>query len=84
MKLKRFFFTFCVVLILVVSCISCFAASGDQAAFVDAINDGINADSMWGAVAPNAKLIIAVFVFAFAYGMLRRVLKKGSRGKFGM
>lgn len=71
--------TFC----LVMAMATCFA-SGEQSAFVDEIAEGITPDNMWGAVAPYAKIILAIFIFAFAYGILRKVLKKGSRGKFGM
>lgn len=63
----------------------CFASeTATQADFVTALTTGINANSMWGAVVPTASIIIFVFIFAFAYGIIRRVLKKGSRGKFGM
>lgn len=55
-----------------------------EAGFVNAITEGITADAMWGAVTPVASIIIFVFLFAFAYNIIRRVLKKGSKGKFGM
>ena len=84
MKSKKLLFCLMTACMLLLSFSACFATSGDQGQFVDSLAEGINADSMWGAVAPNAKLIIYVFIFAFAYGLLRRVLKKGSKGKFGM
>lgn len=71
-------------LVLAFGC-TCFAASGDgEQGFVDAINENITADTMWGAVTPVVSIIGFIFVFAFAYRIIRRVLKKGSQGKFGM
>lgn len=70
---------------LVLSFATCFAASGDtQEGFVNALTEGINQDSMWGSVTPVAPLIIYTFLFAFGFGIIRRVTKKGSKGKFGM
>lgn len=85
-KKHKFLSLLCVVCLLIMSLVTCFAGSGEQA-FVDALTDpdtGISADSMWGAVTPVVKIIVFVFLFAFAYKIIRRVLKKGSGGKFGM
>lgn len=68
---------------LVFSLAVCFAGSGEEE-FVAALEEGINADTMWAAVTPVSSLIIFTFTFAFAYMIIRRVLKKGSHGKFGM
>lgn len=71
-------------LVLAIGC-TCFAASGDgEQGFVDAINENINADTMWGAVTPVVSILGFIFVFAFAYRIIKRALKKGSQGKFGM
>lgn len=56
--------------------------SGDMSSFVSALTAGITADSMWGAVAPFAPLMIILFLFAFGYYVYRRLTKGGSKGKF--
>lgn len=45
---------------------------------------GITSTALWGEVTNAAPLIITIFVFAFGYKVVRRVLKKGSSGKSGM
>lgn len=85
------------ILAVIVSCMmlvfamaTCFATSGStpatssQSDFISALAEGINADTMWGAVTPVAPIIIFVFLFAFGYRIIKRVTKKGSAGKFGM
>lgn len=72
-------------LCLVMAMATCFAAeTGTQAGFISALTTGINADTMWGAVTPVTPLIIFTFIFAFAFLIIKRVLKKGSKGRFGM
>lgn len=78
-KLLAIVCTFCVVMAMA----TCFATSGEQG-FVDAIESEITADNMWGAVTPLVGIIGFIFIFAFAYRIIRKVLKKGSQGKFGM
>ena len=78
-KLIALICTFCVVMAMA----SCFATSGEQG-FIYALEDEVTADNMWGAVTPLVGIIGFVFVFAFAYRIIRKVLKKGSQGKFGM
>lgn len=41
----------------------------------------ITSTTLWGEVAHAAPLIITVFIFAFGYYVLRKVLKGGSKGK---
>lgn len=76
---------FCIISCLVFSLATCFAAtqSGEEL-FVDALEENITADNMWGAVIPLVGIISFVFIFAFAYRIIKKVLKKGSQGKFGM
>lgn len=50
--------------------------------FVSALTTGITADSMWGAIAPFAPLMIILFLFAFGYYVYRRLTRGGSKGKF--
>lgn len=63
--------------------IVCCAASGDGVTgFVDAVNEGITQDAMWDGVTPFVPLMITIFVFAFSFGIFRKVTKSGSKGKF--
>lgn len=81
MKKKSFIvMAMCLVLCFAMSAV-CFA-SGELNGFVSDINAGITADAMWGGVRPFAPLMITIFLFAFAYGIFRRVTKAGSKGKY--
>lgn len=72
---------FCIVMAMAV----CFAASGDGVdGFVSAVNEGITQDAMWDGVTPFVPLMVTIFVFAFSFGIFRKVTKKGSRGRFGV
>lgn len=44
----------------------------------------ITSSTLWGEVATAAPLIITIFVFAFGYKVLKRVLKSGSKGKLNV
>lgn len=79
--LKLFLFVMCLCFVFALCAVN--ADSGEEA-FVGAITENITADTMWGSVTPVVPIIAFVFTFAFAYGIIRKVLKKGSRGKFGM
>ena len=50
-------------------------------AFMTAINTGLSADALWGAVSSVAPLIITATLFAFGFGMFRRYQRKISKGK---
>lgn len=54
--------------------------------FVTALTgtNGISADALWGAVTACASIIVIGVLFAFAYRMIKRVLKGISKGKQGM
>lgn len=43
--------------------------------------DGITSSALWGEVANAAPLIIGIFIFAFGYRVVKKVLKSGSKGK---
>ena len=51
--------------------------------FVTALNTGLSADAMWGAVTPLVPLIITVTLFALTFYVARRLTKKSSKGKGG-
>lgn len=54
-----------------------------MAAFITALTTDISATSLWGAVAPTAPLIAILVLFALGLYVLRKNLKRGSKGKGG-
>lgn len=52
-------------------------------AFVTALNTGLSADAMWGAVTPLVPLIITVTLFALTFYVARRLTRKTGHGKAG-
>ena len=42
---------------------------------------GITSSSLWTEAAAAAPLIIGIFIFAFGYRIVRKLLKSGSKGK---
>lgn len=42
---------------------------------------GITSSALWTEVTAAAPLIIGIFIFAFGYRVVRKVLKSGSKGK---
>ena len=81
---KKRLFSLLTLAIMVVCAFACVNADSGEQEFVDEISTYITADTMWGAVIPVVKIIAFVFTFAFAYRIVKKVLKKGSQGKFGM
>lgn len=53
------------------------------AAAASALNTGLSADAIWGAVNPFLPVIITVTLASFGIYMIRRITKKASRGKGG-
>lgn len=60
-------------------------ATGMQG-FITALTgtNGISAESLWSAVTACASIIVIGVLFAFAYRMVKKVLKGISKGKQGM
>lgn len=59
--------------------------SGDgMADFISALNTGLNASAMWGAIADSAPLIITLVLFALAFYLVRRLVKGAGKGKIRM
>lgn len=52
-----------------------------QGTFMDAINAGITAEALWGALVVVAPLIITATLFAFGFSMFRKYQKKISKGR---
>lgn len=54
------------------------------AGFVGSLTDGstgITSANLWNEVTQLAPLVIGVFIFAFGFGRIRKLLKSGSKGK---
>lgn len=45
---------------------------------------GITSAKLWADVATAAPLIVLIFGFVFGYHVVRKVLKRGSKGSFSM
>lgn len=52
-------------------------------AFITALTEGLGADALWGAIAPIAPIIIVFTLVGFGMYVLRKNLKRGSKGKGG-
>lgn len=52
--------------------------------FVTALNTGLSANALWGAIADSAPLIITLTLFALGYYVVRKVVKGGSKAKSRM
>lgn len=83
---KKRIAVFITCLCLVLSIATCFASSNTsgETAFISAMQEQVNADSLWGALIPLAGFIGFMVVFAFAYRILNKVLKKTPKGKAGI
>lgn len=46
--------------------------------------NGITSANLWTEVTSAAPLIIGIFIFAFGYYVVRKVVKGGSKGKLKM
>lgn len=52
-------------------------------AFITSLNTGLGADALWGAIAPVAPLIITFCLVGFGLYVLRKNIRKGTKGKGG-
>ena len=60
--------------------------SGDvgMSAFIEALNTGLSATAMWGAIADAAPLIITLVLFSLAFYLVRKLVKGAGKGKIRM
>lgn len=69
-------------------CVTAFATTSTGASgFVAALTDsssGITGENLWTALIPFVGLMVAIFIFAFTYGRVKRTTGSGSKGKFRM
>lgn len=52
-----------------------------EATFFAALESGLTQDALWGGLTPMTGLMIALFIFSFAYYIFRKLFKGGRRGK---
>lgn len=53
-------------------------------AFVQALLEGITADALWSIIAGFAGLVIMMVLFAFAYRVVKRIIRSIPKGKAGV
>lgn len=61
-----------------------FATASGQAGAVSALETAFTADTIWGAVTPFVPVVATVTLVAFGIYIIRRIVKKVSKGKGGM
>lgn len=49
-----------------------------------ALQNGLSADAMWGAITPFIGVIVAITLVSLSIYFMRRITKKASKGKGGM
>lgn len=61
-----------------------FATATGQAGAVSALESGLTADAIWGAITPFLGVIITVTLVSLGIYFIRRIIKKAGKGKGGM
>ena len=59
------------------------AATGVSDA-VTALQTNLTADAVWGAITPFIPIVVTVSLIALSVYIIRRIIKKASKGKGGM
>lgn len=60
------------------------AGGSGMGGFISALTTGITTDTMWTEITKAAPFVIAMFIVAVGYRVLRRVISKGSKLKAGI
>lgn len=58
-----------------------FADATGAAGVADALNNGLTADAFWGALLPFMGVIITTTLVALTFYLMRKVIRKFSKGK---
>ena len=61
-----------------------FGTATGQAGAVAALEAGLTADAIWGAITPFIGVIITVTLVSLGIYFIRRIVKKAGKGKGGM
>lgn len=59
-------------------------STGGVSAAATALQNGLTADAIWGAITPFIPVVIVVTLAALSIYFIRRITKKASKGKGGM
>lgn len=59
------------------------SASGVSGA-ASALESNLTADAVWGAITPFIPIVVTVALIALSVTIIRRIVKKASKGKGGM
>lgn len=51
---------------------------------VSALQSNLTADAVWGAITPFIPIVVTVSLIALSVYIIRRIIKKASKGKGGM
>lgn len=51
---------------------------------VSALEQNLTADAVWGAITPFIPIVITVSLIALSVYIIRRIIKRASKGKGGM
>ena len=57
------------------------ATGGGVGDFITALTTGLSASAFWDVITPLAPFIIAMVLFAFGWGFIRKSMKKAQKGK---
>lgn len=52
--------------------------------FISGLTDsstGITSESLWSQIVPAVPFIVGMFIFAFGFTFVRRLIRRGSKGK---
>lgn len=61
-----------------------FGDATGQAAAAEALQNGLTADAIWGAINPFLPVVIVITLASLGIYFMRRITKKASKGKGGM
>lgn len=61
-----------------------FGTATGQAAAVDALETAFTVDTVWGAITPFIPVVATVTLISLGVYIIRRIVKKVSKGKGGM
>lgn len=59
------------------------SATGVEGA-VSALSSNLTADAVWGAITPFIPIVVTVSLIALSVTIIRRIVKRASKGKGGM
>lgn len=61
-----------------------FGTATGVAGAANALETNLTADAVWGAITPFIPIVVTVALIALSVTIIRRIVKKASKGKGGM